>query len=475
MNPYNISPVAQRIRYLLSDLLTGAIAFWVFNIVRFYLLKESVGGHGSLWGFLSSPKLVIEQCLVPWCLLAIYWLSGYYNHPYGKSRLQEFNTTMFATITNTVIIYLILLINDQTGERIINYEVILVLFGLLFSLTYTGRLILTSYALVNFRRNHWKIKVMMIGDARQAEGMVRKLENAASRVKYSVESFIELDSDDNLIKDNRCLTSDDLKEICSALHINQIILATGNMDDKRILALLSRLFPLDIPIKISPDTFSLVTSAVKLKDIFGEPFIDLASPSIGDASKNIKRALDVFVSILALILFSPLFGFICLIIKTTSKGPVIYRQERIGFHQKPFFIYKFRSMIVDSEPEGPRLSEKNDPRITKCGIWLRKYRLDELPQFWNVLKGEMSLVGPRPERLYYIREIIKEAPFYTLVCQVRPGITSWGMVKYGYASSIHQMVERTHYDLIYLANMSLSLDMKILLYTLKTVFSGKGQ
>ena len=131
-------------------------------------------------------------------------------------------------------------------------------------------------------------------------------------------------------------------------------------------------------------------------------------------------------------------------------------------------------MITEAEIDGPRLSSDDDPRITKIGKWMRKYRLDELPQFWNVLKGEMSIVGPRPEREFYIKQIIEKAPYYTLVCQVRPGITSWGMVKYGYASNVEQMVERTRFDLIYLANMSLSLDCKILIYTIKTVLGGEG-
>ena len=154
---------------------------------------------------------------------------------------------------------------------------------------------------------------------------------------------------------------------------------------------------------------------------------------------------------------------------------MIYRQRRIGIHHKPFTIYKFRTMRTDAEAAGPQLSGENDPRVTKVGRVMRKYRIDELPQFWNVLKGDMSLVGPRPEREYFIRQIVKEAPYYTLVHQVRPGITSWGMVKYGYASTVGQMVERTRFDLIYLSNMSTMVDIKILIHTLKTVMTGKGK
>ena len=256
--------------------------------------------------------------------------------------------------------------------------------------------------------------------------------------------------------------------------INQVILAPQDLDDNKVMSLLSVLFPLEMPVKISPDTFSFVTSAIRLQDIYGEPFIDLTGPSMSESSKNIKRSFDVVVSLFIMILFSPLYAYLALRVKLSSKGPVIYSQERIGMHQKPFKIYKFRTMVIDAENSGPQLSSENDPRITSVGRWMRKFRLDEIPQFWNVLKGEMSIVGPRPEREYFIRQITKEAPYYTLVCQVRPGITSWGMVKYGYASTVEQMVERTRYDLIYLANMSLSVDFKILLYTLNTVIGGKG-
>lgn len=229
-----------------------------------------------------------------------------------------------------------------------------------------------------------------------------------------------------------------------------------------------------MPIKISPDIFSFVTSAIRLKDIYGEPFVDLTTPSLTEASKNIKRFTDTVSSAVALVVLSPVLLWLAFLVKRSSPGPIIYSQERIGLKQKPFKIYKFRTMRTDAEKDGPRLSGDSDSRITPVGKFLRKYRLDELPQFWNVLKGDMSIVGPRPERAFFIEQIVKKAPYYVLVNQVRPGITSWGMVKYGYASTVDQMVERTRYDLIYMANMSLYVDMKILIYTVKTVVTGKG-
>ena len=180
------------------------------------------------------------------------------------------------------------------------------------------------------------------------------------------------------------------------------------------------------------------------------------------------------MSAVALLALTPVFAVIALLIKRDSAGPVFYRQTRVGYRKRPFGIIKFRSMRTDAESGGPALSTPDDPRITHVGRFLRKYRLDELPQFWNVLRGDMSLVGPRPEREHYVRQIVERVPYYSMIHQVRPGITSWGMVKYGYASSVDEMIERLRYDLLYIENVSFGLDIKILFHTVNTVLTGKG-
>lgn len=475
MKKTGVSFIPQRLRYILADLVMGALAFWIFNIVRYYLLIENNNGFQSLFNFLGSTKLVVEQCVVPPCMLVIYWLSGYYNRPFQKSRLQEFSTTFFSEIINTILIYLVLLINDQTGKRIINYELICILFGLLFIITYTARFIITDFAIRHFRKNLWSINVLIMGNSKVSRGVAKNLKGAKRDVRYNVLGFVEIPGENSIKDGENIIPFKEVEKAFLELGINQIILAPEFHDDKKVMKLLSVLFPLKIPVKISPDTFSYVTSAIRLNDIYGEPFVDLTGPAIGECSKNIKRTFDVITSLLVMLIFSPLYLFLILAVRLSSPGPIFYSQERIGRYQKPFKIYKFRSMRVDAETNGPQLSRDDDPRVTNTGRWMRKYRLDELPQFWNVLKGEMSIVGPRPEREFYIKQIVEKAPYYTLVCQVRPGITSWGMVKYGYASEVSQMVERTRYDLIYLANMSLGVDFKILIYTLKTVLGGEGK
>lgn len=194
-----------------------------------------------------------------------------------------------------------------------------------------------------------------------------------------------------------------------------------------------------------------------------------------ECETNLKRTSDVVLSFVALVLLLPLFAIVAALIKCKSGGPVIFKQKRVGLHGKPFTIYKFRTMVVDAEADGkPRLTRVDDERVLPFGHFMRKYRIDELPQFWNVLIGDMSIVGPRPERQYFIDQIVEQAPYYTLLFQVRPGITSLGMVKYGYASSVEAMVERMRYDIIYIENISFVTDLKIVIYTIRTVVTGKG-
>ena len=470
----NVSAKAQIIRYVAVDWASGCIAFFLFNIIRYYLLAEGMNGFSDLWAYLFSTKLIIEQAVVPVGMLGIYWLSGYYNTPFGKSRLQELVTTVFSAMLNTVIIYLVLLINDQTGRRIINYELIVILFGLFFLLPYFFRLPITLYAIRHFKQHQWDFRVIVIGNSTAARKAGERLMKGPSRVSYEILGYVDIGGENNVEDGAKVFSFEEMESLAKEGKVDQIIIAPQSYDEAKVLKILYRLFPLDIPVKISPDTFSFVTSAIRLNDIYGEPFIDLTSPVISESSKNIKRVADILVSSLVLVIFSPVYLWLAIMVKRSSPGRILYSQERIGLRQKPFNIYKFRTMREDAEKDGPQLSSDTDTRITPFGRIMRKYRLDELPQFWNVLKGDMSIVGPRPERAFFIKQIVEEAPYYVLVYQVRPGITSWGMVKYGYASNLEEMVARTRYDLIYMGNMSLYVDAKILIYTVKTVLTGKG-
>lgn len=475
MKGRNFSIRIQRVKYVITDFVMTEIAFCLFNIIRFHVLGLVNSGYGTTIDFMTSDKLILEEIFVPLSMLGIYWLSGYYNQPFVKSRLSELNDTLMSALVSTILIFFILLINDTTGIKIKDYELILALFGVLFIFTYTGRRILTMRTAGHLRRRRWIFSTLIIGNSPKSRDIYRKLKQSGSIWTYDVVGFIRLDREHDVSDGMPTWNMDEIDEVCRRYKIDQIVIAPERNRDAYIMSILERLFPLELPVKIAPDTLSYITGNIRLDDILGIPFIDLTSPRISEFQKNVKRTFDVTVSALSLIALSPFLALTACIVKHTSKGPVIYSQERIGKKRKPFNIYKFRSMRENAEEQGPQLSSEHDSRITPFGRFMRKYRVDELPQFWNVLKGDMSLVGPRPERAYFIERIIKKAPYYGLVFQVRPGITGWGMVKYGYASTIDEMVKRSRYDLLYLNNMSISTDMKILIHTVNTVLEGAGK
>lgn len=473
MKGKRVSANMERMKFVLTDWITANISFVVFNILRYLWLEHRIFYIESLIKYLAQPKLCIEQALVPLLMLCIYWLSGFYNEPFGKSRFGELLNAAAVSAINTIILHLALLTNDQMNDISANLIQILLVFIVFFSLTITGRLIIIHNQIRHFKRRDWMYTTVIVGNSNKAHRLAKSLEDSKAVIGYSVEGFFSIPGEKNTGYES--FSVDMIGEFCKKHSIDQIILVPQKSDEENVLSLLYQLFPIGIPIKLSPDMLNLMTSSIKLKDIYGFPLVDLTHSSLSNAEKNIKRTFDVLISILTLIVLSPLFLILAIWVSFDSKGPVFYCQERIGLKERPFNIIKFRTMITDAEADGPHLSNDNDPRVTKAGKVMRKYRLDELPQFWNVLRGDMSIVGPRPEREFFIRQIVKKAPYYTLLYQARPGITSWGMVQFGYASDIEGMVERSKYDLIYINNMSILVDLKIMLYTVLTILEGRGK
>jgi exopolysaccharide biosynthesis polyprenyl glycosylphosphotransferase len=269
----------------------------------------------------------------------------------------------------------------------------------------------------------------------------------------------------------------DLESIIREYGIEEVIIAIQTQEHNLLKQLMTELFDLrPLPhIKIIPDMYDIMLGSVKMNQVFGTALIEINQEIMPKWQIVLKRILDMLIASICLLILSPLIIYLAIKVKQSSVGPIFYRQERIGFQGLPFRIIKFRSMYENAEENGPQLSKDDDQRCTPIGAIMRKWRLDELPQFWNVLLGEMSLVGPRPERKFYIDQIMEKAPHYRHLLKVRPGITSWGQVKYGYASNVEQMIQRLKYDILYMENRSIALDFKIIFYTLVVLFQGTGK
>lgn len=465
----------QRLKYGLSDFLTANIGFCLFDIGRFYLVPSTVRPT-SILAFLCDPALVAEQLLVPLVLVLIYALLGSYNrsNTLYKSRLDETLTTLVASFVGMLGVFFTALINDSIAERATNYELMILLWLSLFLPTYVARMVIVTRNARRIRQGKYVLDTYVIGASKDNEGKLRKIMKSATRSGLDIKGLIDTDGDADTLSGLKLYTASDAAAKCRELGAEAVVVLPSSKGLNRTAEIINSLYPLDKPLFVTPDLHGVLTMRPRVSSIVTEPVVDITNARISPASVNLKRVADVVVSAIALLFLSPVLAGIAIAVKLDSKGPVLYRQKRIGYHKKPFLINKFRTMYPDAEASGPMLTQTDDPRVTRIGHFLRKYRLDELPQFWNVLIGEMSLVGPRPEREYYINRILERRPSYTLIHQVRPGITSWGMVKYGYASNIDEMLERLEYDMLYIENVSIPLDLKILFYTVSTVITGKG-
>ena len=457
-------------KYILSDFISASVAWLLFNILRYEVFAIDEGAD-SLLDYLQYPGVLGGQVVIPLFWLVLYYFSGYYNKPFGKSRLTELFSTFITVLIGTVFVFFALLLDDIPRSIDIYYKLFFGMFGLQFFITYIPRLLITQSGMRKIKNREWAMKVLIIG----AGGKAVRIAHDLYRLGYDICGFVSEDERTPVKADrNQVLgTVEDIPVLMEKENVDEIVLAVESKNNKALLGILYSLYRYKRPIKVLADRFNML-SKIQLRTIRGIPLVDVTDNNLSPAEQNIKLFLDKVCSVVALLLLSPLFAYIAWRVKKDSPGPVFFRQERIGYLGQPFWMYKFRTMYVNAEENGPSLSSEDDLRVTPFGRIMRKYRLDELPQFWNVLKGDMSLVGPRPERKYFIDEIVKTAPYYYLLHNVRPGITSLGMVKYGYAASVDKMVERMEYDILYYENMSLTLDLTILIYTVKTVITGKG-
>ena len=470
----------QTLKYIVCDLLSAMLAWEALFLFRKIVLEAN--GMKDVCGIFHDLNFWLGLVVVPAGWLALYTILGTYRNVLRRARLKELIETFIASVIGVVVLFFVLLIDDEIANYHYYYASFLFLLGVHFTLTYLPRLFITSQTVRRVHSRHIGFPTLMIGTGPKAVQTYLDLENQET---YSGNLFVGcVEVNSGSATHNSELTKimpqmgtvADLRQLVTDHHIEEAIVAVEDNEKEMVDQIIFALNTSgDIIIKLTPDARDLIVGSIKQESIFHSPLIVINNRLMDEWQYSLKRIFDIVIAAVAMVLLSPVYLVTAIIVKCTSPGPVFYAQERIGYHGKPFKMHKFRSMYTDAEEAGPALSKDDDPRITPFGRFMRKVRLDEIPQFYNVLKGTMSLVGPRPERQYYIDQIVKRAPEYLLLQRIKPGITSWGQVKYGYASTVDEMVERLRYDLLYLDNMSLSTDLKILLYTVIIIFQGRGK
>lgn len=460
-------------KFIFFDSLT-AISSWVL----FFMFRKNLENQVFE---IHNVSLIQGSAAVCFFWIFLYVLSGKYQNILRTSRLQEFYKTLTQTIIGCVIIFFILIIDDIEYQKNYNYyyKSILFLFSTHFCLTFLFRYVLTNIIVQKIKNGKIGFKTIIIGSSKKALDIYNQITTKHKSTGNKFIGIIKISNNSKNLFLNKLETLGTLSNLTHIIKKNNIDEAILSLEKNELFSLETILYELNfnnITVKFIPNKSDLLSGNVKMSSIHGLPFTEISPSSMSIFESFLKRLLDLILSLTTLIVLTPAFIITAILIKLSSKGPIFYFQERAGKHRKLFKMIKFRSMYVNAETNGqPKLTQENDNRVTRWGKIMRRYRIDEIPQFYNVLKGEMSIVGPRPEREYFIKQIISKAPHYKLIFKIRPGITSWGMVKYGYADNVSKMVERLKYDIIYIENLSIFSDIKVLAYTLIIVLQGRGK
>jgi exopolysaccharide biosynthesis polyprenyl glycosylphosphotransferase len=465
----------QYFKLVAADFVAALLAWLAFFLVRKYLLHELIGDHFTQ---AATLPMVGGALMIAAFWTSLYGMLGEYRDIFRKSRLSEILHLAQVSVLGVVGIFFALLLDDEVTSYQLYYKTVTSYLVLHFTFAVMLRIWAVSSVQRLVRRGTIYFPTLLIGANVLALNTLRDLRRTGQHLGLRLVGFVPMGDtvDTELALELPTPGSyQQLPSLIQRLKIEQVVIAIEPSEHRRIQEILALLEGVPVRISILPDLYQMLLGSVKVNHVFGTPLIEIKQDLLPVWQQALKRMVDIVCAASFLLLALPGYVFTAIMVKLSSPGPIFYRQERIGKNEEPFTIIKFRSMYVNAEPLGPSLSSDHDPRITKWGRFMRKVRLDELPQFWNVLKGDMSLVGPRPERRFFIEQIIQIAPHYRHLHRVRPGLTSLGQVKYGYAETVTQMVERLKFDILYIENMSLTMDFRVLLYTLKIIVEGRGK